>query len=53
MKACDKQTWKLKPEVKFQHGVSLLSENGSSNISAADKRTSPKFGLQVDFGLPN
>ena len=46
------QMWKSKPEVEFQHGGRLFSENGSSNISAVDWDISPKLGMQVDFDLP-
>ena len=32
----DMQSWKLKLEVKFQHGGSSFLETGSTNIPAVD-----------------
>jgi len=46
------QTWKLKPDVEFQHGRDLILETRGSNISAVDWDISPKFGLHVDFDFP-
>jgi len=47
------QTWKSKPKIEFQHGGRLFPKIGSSNISAMDKELSAKFGMQIDFDLPN
>ena len=47
------QTRKSKPEVEFKHGISLFQETGSSSVSTVDWEMSPKFGMQVDFVLPN
>jgi len=42
-----------KPEVEFQDGGRLLFENGSSYILAVNWHMSTKFGLLIDFDLPN
>ena len=42
-----------KQEVEFQDSGRLLFENGSSYISAVSWDMSTKFGLLIDFDLPN
>ena len=44
---------KPKPEVEFQDGDRLFSENRSSNFSAADWDIWSKFGILIAFGLPS
>ena len=43
---------KVKPEAEFQHGGSLFSVTGGSNISAVGWYIWPKSGLHVDFDQP-
>ena len=42
-----------KPEVEFQYGRRLFFQNRSSYISAMNCYMSTKFGLLIDFDLPN
>jgi len=47
------ETSKWKPEVEFQYGGCLVSENGNSNFSATDCATFSKVIVQIDFGVLN
>jgi len=44
---------KWKPEVEFQYGERLFYKNGISYISAVNWDIWTKFGLMIDFDLPN